>query len=72
MSQAYGYPVVVFGWIEMPALVWHSPPPVANFSQIHSIPAMILVTVIVVRTAAGLKHHDIDGDRTLLRMLNGG
>ena len=25
MSQAYGYPVVVFGWIEMPTLIWHSP-----------------------------------------------
>jgi cytochrome b561 len=25
MSQAYGYPVVVFGWFNLPPLVWQSP-----------------------------------------------
>jgi cytochrome b561 len=72
MSQAYGYPVVVFGWIEIPTLVWHSPSLGGIFSQIHSVTAMILVTVIVVHSAAALKHHYIDGDRTLMRMLKGG
>ena len=42
MSQAYGYPVVVFGWIEMPTLVWHSPSLGGIFSQIHSVTAIIL------------------------------
>lgn len=72
MSQAYGYPVVGFGLIEMPTLIWHSPSLGAIFSQIHRVTAIILVAVIVVHTAAALKHHYIDGDRTLLRMLNGG
>jgi cytochrome b561 len=71
MSQAYGYPVVVFGWIEMPTLVWHSPSLGGIFSQIHSVTAIILAAFIVVHAAAALKHHCIDGDRTLLRMLNG-
>jgi len=71
MSQAYGYPVVVFGWIEIPTLVWHSPSLGGIFSRIHSGTAMILVTVIVVHIAAALKHHYIDGDRTLIRMLKG-
>jgi cytochrome b561 len=69
MSQAYGYPVVVFGWIQIPTLVWHSPSLGGIFSQIHSATAMILVTAIVVHAAAALKHHYIDGDRTLIRML---
>ncbi len=72
MSQAYGYPVVVFGWIEIPTLIWHSPSLGGIFRQLHSVTAIILVTVIVVHTAAALKHHYIDGDRTLIRMLNGG
>lgn len=72
MSQAYGYPVVGFGWIEMPTIIWHSPSLGGVSSQIHSVTAIILLTVILVHTAAALKHHYIDGDRTLIRMLKGG
>ena len=72
MSQAYGYPVVVFGWIEMPTLIWHNPSLGGVFRQIHSVTANTLLAVIVVHGAAALKHHYIDGDRTLIRMLKGG
>jgi len=72
MSQAYGYPVVGFGVIEVPTMVWHSPSLGGIFSQIHSVTAIILAAVIVVHAAAALKHHYIDGDRTLIRMLKGG
>jgi cytochrome b561 len=72
MSQAYGYPVVVFGWIEMPALIWYSPLLGGVFRQVHSATAAILLVFIVVHSAAALKHHWIDGDRTLIRMLKGG
>jgi len=71
MSQAYGYSVVVFGWIKIPTLIWYSPSLGGIFRQIHSVTAIILVAVIVVHTAAALKHHYIDGDRTLIRMLKG-
>lgn len=72
MSQAFGYPVVVFGWIEIPTLIWHSPSLGGIFRESHSVTAIILVTVILVHTAAAIKHHYIDGDRTLIRMLKGG
>ncbi len=71
MSQAYGYPVAVFGLIEIPTLIWQNQSLGGFFRQIHSVTAIILVIFIVVHAAAALKHHYIDGDRTLIRMLKG-
>jgi cytochrome b561 len=71
MSQAYGYPVVVFGIFTLPPLIWHSPSLGGVFSQIHEMTAMVLVLTVAVHAAAALKHHFIDRDRTLMRMLKG-
>jgi len=72
MSQAYGYPVVVFGLFTLPPLVWQSPSMGSLFSEVHSVTAAIVVIAVAVHAAAALKHHYIDGDRTLIRMLKGG
>lgn len=71
MSQAYGYPVVVFGLAELPPLVWHSPMLGNFFREVHGVTAVLLAVTIVVHAAAALKHHFIDRDRTLMRMING-
>lgn len=71
MSQAYGYPVAVFGGFELPALVWQSPSLGGFFRQVHGVTAVILIVAIVIHAAAALKHHFIDGDRTLMRMVKG-
>jgi cytochrome b561 len=71
MSQAYGYPVVFFGWFELPPLIWQSPLLGDFFREVHGISAILLTAVIAVHAAAALKHHFIDGDRTLMRMIRG-
>lgn len=69
MSQAYGYPVVVFGAFTMPTLIWTSPAVGSVLGEIHGATGMILGLVIALHAAAALKHHFIDGDQTLIRML---
>lgn len=71
MSQASGYPVVFLGWLELPPLVWQSPLLGNFFREVHSVIAVLLAVTIVIHIAAGLKHHFIDRDRTLMRMLKG-
>ena len=71
MSQAYGYPVVFFGWFRLPPLIWNSPLLGGVFLEVHRASAVILVVVVVLHAAAAAKHHFIDRDRTLLRMLKG-
>jgi len=71
MSQAYGYPVSVFGVFELPALVWQSPSLGSFFRQVHGVTAVLLTVTIAIHAAAALKHHFIDRDRTLMRMIKG-
>ncbi|WP_372683746.1 cytochrome b, partial [Desulfosarcina sp.] len=71
MSQAYGYPVSVFGIFRLPPLVWQSSS-LGNFlREAHGVTAALLATFIVIHVAAALKHHFVDRDRTLRRMLFG-
>ena len=41
------------------------------FHRVHGIAARLLVFLVLVHVAAALKHHFIDRDRVLLRMLRG-
>jgi len=71
MSQAYGYPVSVFGVFELPRFIWQSATLGQFFREVHGAAAAILASAIVVHVAAALKHHYIDGNRTLMRMIKG-
>jgi cytochrome b561 len=71
MSQSHGYPVVVFGWFELPPLVWHSPSLGSFFREVHGVTAAFLTVAVGIHVAAALKHHFLDRDRTLVRMLKG-
>lgn len=71
MSQAFGYPVSVFGWFELPRFIWQSTSLGQFFREVHVAAAAILASAIVIHVAAALKHHYIDRDRTLLRMVKG-
>jgi hypothetical protein len=46
MSQAYGYPVVVFGWFTLPPLVWHSPSLGGFFREVHGVTAVLLTLTV--------------------------
>jgi cytochrome b561 len=70
MSQAFGYPVGVFGLFEWPPMIWQSPVLGSFFRQVHGVTAAWLTVAVLLHIAAALKHHFIDGDRTLMRMLS--
>jgi cytochrome b561 len=71
MSQAYGYPVSVFGIFTLPPLVWQSPSLGNVFREAHGVTAVLLAVFIVIHVSAALKHHFFDRDGTLMRMLKG-
>mgnify|MGYP000259458054 CR=1 FL=1 len=71
MSQAFGSPVRVFGLFTLPSIIGRSDAAGAVFSQMHTITAVLLAIAVAVHIAAALKHHYVDQDRTLMRMISG-
>lgn len=71
MSQAYGYPVVVFGLFELPPIVWQSPSLGRFFLDVHRVTAVWITIAVAVHVGAALKHHFVDRNRTLMRMVKG-
>ena len=77
-SGAGGYGVDVFGWILVRSN--HNPANLAEVipfnkaisevaHEIHEIVGILLAIALILHIAGALKHHIIDKDRTLLRML---
>jgi cytochrome b561 len=71
MSQAFGFPVTVFGLFTLPHLMWRSAALGRFLLHVHGVTAVLLTAVILVHVAAALKHHYIDRNRTLMRMIEG-
>ena len=71
MSQAFDPPVRPFGLFELPALIGSTIPFEEYLPEIHRTMGLILAVLVVIHAAAALKHHFIDKDRTLLRMIVG-
>ncbi len=71
MSQSYGYPVSVFGLFELPPIIWKSPLLANFFNKVHTVTGILLTVAIIIHAAAALKHHYIDRNRILIRMLKG-
>ncbi len=71
MSQTYGYPVSVFGIFELPQIIWKSQLLANFFNKVHSVIGVLLTVSIIIHAAAALKHHYIDRNRILMRMLKG-
>lgn len=69
ITTADGRGVNVFGWFTVPALL----PPVDNMEdvagEIHWLLALATMTLVAIHSLAALKHHFIDRDSTLMRML---
>ncbi len=72
ISTADGRPIAVFGLFEVPAAVVGLPGQADVAGQVHLILAITLVSLAGVHALAALKHHFVDRDRTLLRMLGRG
>jgi cytochrome b561 len=69
ISTADGRPIDVFGLFQLPATVTDLPEQADIAGDLHLVLAITLVSVAGMHALAALKHHVIDRDRTLLRML---
>ncbi len=69
ISTADGRAVSVFGWFEVPALYTGLNKQEEIMGDIHEILAWGLIIIAAIHSAGALKHHFIDKDTTLTRML---
>lgn len=68
-SSAAGYPVVYLKLWQLPDLVHKNPDLAKVLVEIHGDLAWALFWVVVLHAAAAFKHHFVDRDATLKRML---
>jgi len=69
ISTADGRAVDVFGWFSIPATLTGIPQQEDVAGQLHYYSALLLVLLSSLHALAALKHHFIDRDQTLARML---
>ncbi|MCE0557266.1 cytochrome b [Motilimonas sp. E26] len=69
ISTADGRAISVFGWFDVPALLSGLPQQEEIAGDIHEILAWSLLVLSAGHALAALKHHFIDKDSTLSRML---
>ena len=70
-TQAYGFPITYFGLFQFPKFMEKSDSILEITTQMHRGMAVVLTCLLVLHIAAALKHHYIDKDVTLVRMLPG-
>ncbi len=68
-SSAAGFPIVLFGVLPLPDFVSASKPLAELIKPWHQITAYSLAALVVLHVAAAIKHHFIDKDGLLLRMM---
>jgi cytochrome b561 len=69
ISTADGRPIDVFGLFQVPATLSGLPNQADLAGEVHLVLAVTLMVLAGVHALAALKHHFIDRDRTLVRML---
>ncbi len=68
-SNATGYPIVYLGLVPLPDLVAKDKLLAESLLALHEFLAATLFLVLVLHAGAALKHHFVDRDNTLRRML---
>lgn len=71
INSAANFPLSVFGWFEVPAIVGPDDDLKSLASDVHGVLAWTIVGVLVLHVAAALKHHFVLRDDVLRRMLPG-
>ena len=69
ISTADNRPIEVFGWFSIPATITSIPEQEDVAGWVHLILASSLIGLALLHAAAALKHHFIDRDYTLMRIL---
>ncbi|MDN7133678.1 cytochrome b [Halomonas sp. MC140] len=70
ISTANGRGVSVFGWFEVPALLQNFPNQASLAGDVHWYGALMLMFLAAGHTLAALKHHWLNRNKTLVRMMN--
>jgi len=68
-SNAAGYPIVYLGVLPLPNLLQKNPDLSHTLEKVHGTVGLLLLVVFVLHALAALKHHWVDKDSTLRRML---
>lgn len=68
-SLAAGFPVVYLGIIPLPVLIQADFQLAESLKELHEILTYCMAILVLAHVAAALKHHVIDRDNTLSRML---
>ncbi|MBI5593616.1 MAG: cytochrome b [Deltaproteobacteria bacterium] len=71
MSQAFGHPVYPFDLFEVPTFVNENIRLGKILLEIHETLWIVLAISVGIHAAAALKHHFIEKNRTLMRMIRG-
>lgn len=69
MSSAKGFTVSVFNTITLPNMIKPNDDLAKLFAEMHELAAYALIAVITLHVLGAIKHHVIDKDETLKRML---
>ena len=69
ISTADNRPIDVFGWFFIPASITSIPDQEDTAGLVHLVVASTLLGLVLLHAAAALKHHYIDRDDTLKRIL---
>lgn len=69
MTEAAGRPPNLFGLYQIPMFMTENKSLASLFFEIHSVIGFCLIALVVLHTLAALKHHFIDKDSVLKRML---
>lgn len=70
-TSAAGYPVVYLGLFELPTIIGPNPELKPLLKELHEMLTTVILVVAGLHVAAALKHHFIDKDGTMQRMLPG-
>jgi cytochrome b561 len=71
MSSAKGFQTVLFGALPLPDLLSKNPPLGEALEEVHWLLNKMLLGLVLVHITAALKHHFIDRDEVLARMVPG-
>ena len=69
ISTADGRAISVFSWFDVPSIISDIDNLEDFAGEVHVFVGYTLISVIVIHAAGAFKHHLLDKDRTLLRML---
>lgn len=71
MSQSFAHPVYPFGLFKVPTFVDENIRLGKMLHEIHETLWVVLAISVGIHAAAALKHHFIEKNRTLMRMIQG-